>query len=183
MASIPNSESISNELDELSARILDLMNQYIVCKTNIENHIRSGCLDLAKARYIKGNRNISSLQLPSEDAIGVTARYRVLSSTNDRDSVTTFEGVENEVEDLTEGLENVSLADNDDSSSKARRVIRFSNDPLKWFGILVPQDLRQSKKTFENCLEIVIECSNIQSELIHCMQKYETLKKMVSCDS
>lgn len=178
MASPLNSVSVLNDLDELSARILDLMNQYIVCKTNIENHIRSGCLDLAKARYLKGNRNISSLQLPSEDATGVTAKYRVLSSPSNEDSVVKFESVENEVDNLTEGLENVSLTDNG-SPTKSQRVRRFSNDPLKWFGILVPRDLRQSKKTFENCLEIVIECSNIQSELIHCMEKYKTLKKML----
>ena len=182
MVSISNGDSIFKDLDELAVRILDLMNQYIACKMNLENHIRSGCLDLAKARYLTSNRNISSLQLPSEDAIGVTAKFRVLSSTSNQDDVKIFESVRNEVEILTQGMEKVSLA-NDDSSIKTKRLKQISNDPLKWFGILVPQDLRNSQKMFEKCLEIAIESSNIQSQLIHCMNRYESCKRKVSRDS
>lgn len=170
-------ESVNeDELDALAVRILKLTSQYIICKANIENHIRSGCLDLAKARYIVGNRNISSLQLPSEDAEGVVAKFKVSSTI--RDDRKQYKGLQSDVDSFTQRLQNLSVG-SDDSK---KQVKRFSNEPLKWFGFLVPQSLRQSKNTFENCLEIVIECANVQSELVYCMDKYRTCRKLVKCD-
>lgn len=164
-----------NELDELVIRILRLMNEYINCKINIENRIRSGCLDLAKARYITGNRNISSLQLPGEDALGVEAQYRVSQSNkNGFMEYKSINPVELQETFIVENFKNVNLSSD---KSTTRNTGNSSKDPIKWFGFLVPQSLRQAKVTFEKCLEVVIECANIQSELSHCLELYKNRKK------
>lgn len=165
------------KLDELAVRILTLMNEYISCKRNIENYIRSGCLDLAKSRYIAGNRSISALQLPGEDSVGVKAKFRVTRSAS-CDDFSKYQHVEHDSnsddETLTEALDDLNLG----SDSSSKRTLRFSKDPLQWFGFLVPRNLRQSKVTFEKCLEIVVECANIQSELEYRLTEYSKLKKL-----
>lgn len=170
-------ETSNVDLDELAVRILTLMNEFISCKRNIQNYIRSGCLDLAKSRYIAGNRNISALQLPGEDSVGVEAKFRVVRSAS-CDDFSKYRHVEHESnrddESLTETLDDLNL--NSDGTSK--QVLRFSKDPLQWFGFLVPRNLRQSKVTFEKCLEIVVECANIQSELEYRLTEYSKLKKL-----
>lgn len=179
MESLPTEISVSaneNELDALVVQILKLMNQYILCKKNIENHIRSGCLNLAKARYITGNRSISSLQLPTEDAVGINAKFKV--SSRIENGIKQFKSIELDVNDITEDLNNINI----DSDDTTKKIKRFKNDPLKWFGFLVPQNLKKSKVLFENCLEIVIECANIQSELLYYMDKYASCRKLLKCD-
>ena len=47
--------------------------------------------------------------------------------------------------------------------SKAATVMSTnSHDPLKWFGLLVPQTLRQSADRFGSAIRIGVECANIQ---------------------
>ncbi len=164
---------IEDELDQIMMRILILMDQYIKCQKNIENHLRSGCLDLAKARYIVGNRNISALQLPGDDATGVTANFKVAES--EMDEVTQFTSTDatESLENINDGMENMTV--NEDETKP--KPMKYSKDPLKWFGFLVPQNLRHSKTTFEKCLEIVVECANIQLQLQHNLKEFECRKK------
>ena len=44
------------------------------------------------------------------------------------------------------------------SSSKTK-------DPLKWFGLLVPNSLKQTQGSFLKALEVSVECANIQNEI------------------
>ena len=38
-------------------------------------------------------------------------------------------------------------------------------DPLKWFGVLVPNTLKESQKSFVRALDLAIACANIQMEI------------------
>lgn len=174
----PSTLEVETELDELIVRILELMNQYIQCKINIENYIRSGCIDLAKARYINGNRRISALQLPTEDSAGVKAKFKVLPTQNEgKTNFQKYESMDSLInfddDDISSSIKNMDLNSSDDKTR------RFSNDPLKWFGVLVPQSLRQSKTTFEKCLDIVVESVNVQLELGQSVERYKELRKQV----
>ena len=40
-----------------------------------------------------------------------------------------------------------------------------TKDPIKWFGVLVPQTLRQSQKHFSKAVELSVEATNIQNEI------------------
>ena len=174
MNSPVTNSNIEEELDELALRILELMNQYIVCKVNIENYIKSGCIDLAKARYINGNRSISALQLPTEDATGIRAKFKVLpAEVEGKYNFHKYQSVDNLCSDehsLSSSFNSIDLNSTEEKSRK------FPNDPLKWFGFLVPQSLRQSKNTFEKCLEIVIENVNVQLELQYSIRRYKELR-------
>uniref|UniRef100_A0A1B6CZ24 Vacuolar ATPase assembly protein VMA22 n=1 Tax=Clastoptera arizonana TaxID=38151 RepID=A0A1B6CZ24_9HEMI len=153
--------SINEELDNLAVRILELMNEHIECKMNIERLVRTGCLDLAKSRYIMGNNSVSALQFPTDDVTPLTS---IETSTND--GKTTFHL-------------NKTIPDVKKLSSEEDQVLdkNKEKDPLKWFGVLVPQNLRQSKTWFEKALDISVQCANVTSEINSYENKYSDLLK------
>lgn len=135
--------STADELDELCVRVLELMNENIKCKLDLERALKSGCMDLAKTRYILGNTNsVSATKIPTED---ISASSTIVS-TNEGEKVS-FE-LKKEVTKL---------------------------DPLKWFGILVPSNLRQSQAWFSKTLDLSVQSANIGNDLSAVMDQYKTL--------
>jgi hypothetical protein len=51
------------------------------------------------------------------------------------------------------------------SSSPSKEDSSPTKDPLKWFGILVPNILRQSQSTYRKAIEVSVECANLQNEI------------------
>lgn len=49
-------------------------------------------------------------------------------------------------------------------------------DPIKWFGILVPQSLRTARENFEKSIELAIESANIEQRLVKNCENYAKLK-------
>lgn len=169
---------VCRELDDMAIRMLRLMKEYIDAKIALEELIKSGSLHLAKSRYIMGNKSVSILQLPTEESSEFTASTRVTKSN------------ENNVEDqICFKLSKITLKDVTESASKLRsRNPKNKNihsdeqddvdceisipDPLKWFGVLVPQNMRQAQASFSKALEYVIQCTNIQIEMDHLKKEY-----------
>ncbi|XP_043936661.1 coiled-coil domain-containing protein 115 [Protopterus annectens] len=48
-------------------------------------------------------------------------------------------------------------------------------DPLKWFGILVPQSLRQAQTSFQKVIELAADIATLQSHLQVAQKEYQTL--------
>jgi len=193
---------VCRELDDLMIRVLELMEEQITCKLKLQETIKSSCLDLAKARYIMGNHSVSYLQLPSEDNAEITALRTVTSS------IETKKNLEHTVFELHSiNPEKISLGKQEEESSLRRRAgkddddddddderkenddvnhkegeengrIVTATDPLKWFGYLVPQNLRQAQKGFQTALELVIQSANIQSELEATCKRCDKLLKL-----
>lgn len=141
------------ELDEICVRILELMNESIKCKLDLEKTLKSGCIDLAKTRYILGNTNsVSAMKIPTED---ISASSTIVS---------------------TKEEENASFELN-------REVPK--QDPLKWFGILVPSNLRQSQAWFSKTLDFSVQSANIGNDLNAKVDQYKTLlqKKKLETES
>ncbi|KAL3228071.1 hypothetical protein MRX96_003994 [Rhipicephalus microplus] len=46
------------------------------------------------------------------------------------------------------------------------------SDPLRWFGVLVPQSLRRSQKYFVGALEVVVDVANEQTRLAAALDAY-----------
>lgn len=157
--------------------------------------MKSSCLDLAKARYIMGTHNVSYLQLPTKES----AEIRALRTVNV--SVETGKNLEYTVFKLcTVNPENVLSEQQEEEGSPRKRTSRGEEkckerddigpkkcdgngfvtaaDPIKWFGCLVPRNLRQAQKGFHTALEMVIESANIQSELETTRKKFEKLLKL-----
>jgi len=58
-----------------------------------------------------------------------------------------------------------------------------ANDPLKWFGILVPSSLRQAQQTYSKAIELTLEMATLQSDLLHHISMKKDLEQALKKDS
>jgi hypothetical protein len=141
-------------LDKLLIQTLELIEQDVAIKVNIEKLTNEGYLLLAKTRYIQGQNTVSLANLPSEDGDEFAALKTVTRSSDEINTVQ-FELQQHEV------------------SSETSHV-----DPLKWFGIIVPQSLKTAKDHFQKATELVIESANIEMKLKQNYRLFGKLKKI-----
>ncbi|KAL1459068.1 hypothetical protein WDU94_011077 [Cyamophila willieti] len=167
--------------DELFLERLELMNEYIVHKYQLETLVKSGCLHLAKARYVERRTNyISTLQLPTSDTTkDIKALYHVkiredsTSNKNDTDELEIDKENDTNKDNLSAPkgkTENVVRSTCTKSNSSNFELIKDEkeakeNNPLKWFGVLVPQSLKSAQTDFEKCIELSIHIANLQLKL------------------
>ena len=50
---------------------------------------------------------------------------------------------------------------------------------MKWFGILVPQTLRQSQSSYRRAIEVSLECANIQNEISGVVARKKFLARLL----
>ena len=50
-------------------------------------------------------------------------------------------------------------------------------DPIKWFGVLVPQPLRESQRRFSSCAELCCELATLKAKLMQQQQEFQGLMK------
>ena len=53
-----------------------------------------------------------------------------------------------------------------------------SNDPIRWFGILVPQSLKLSQQRFKSSLDLVVEIANLQLEVGSMQSRFKSMIKL-----
>lgn len=126
--------------DKLLIEMLDLIEQSVLCKMNIESTTNAGQLLLAKSRYIQGPQTVSVSQLPTENS-------------NDFNALKTVTREEGEIGD------ELQL-----STHKVDKDNGFV-DTIRWFGVLVPRSLQLAQQRFNQAIELVVECANIQTKL------------------
>lgn len=140
-------------IDKLTIEMLDLIEQQVKCKVNLENLVVQGQLQIAKTRYTQGTRSVSTAQLPTENS----QQFKALR---------TIERTQNEIGDVQ-----VKLAVQDVDRDQGYI------DPTNWFGILVPQSLQLAKEAFRKSIEYSCECANIQLCLWRTMTNILLLKR------
>lgn len=145
-------------LDKLTIEALDLIEQQVKCKMNIGNLIAQGQIQIAKTRYTQGTRTVSTAQLPTENS-------------HEFKALRTVERVNNDVGDLQFQL-NVQNVNKDEGYV----------DPIKWFGILVPQSLQLARDAFQKSVEYSCECASIQTSLWRTISNILLLKKQILLD-
>lgn len=145
-------------VDKLTVEMLDLIEQQVQCKMNMGKLMAQGQIHIAKTRYTQGTRTVSSSQLPTENS----PEFKALS---------TVERTSNDVGDLQLHL-NVQNVNKDEGYV----------DPIKWFGILVPQSLQIARDAFKKSVEYSCECASIQSSLWRTMSNILLLKKQIAMD-
>lgn len=185
-------KSICCEIDRLHIKILDLSEEEIKYKLELEKLMNSGYVNIAKARYIMGSKSVSMLQLPTENSTQTT---RALSRVHREE----YKGYEmfklqiikpsslssdiNEEEPTARKTKRKTIVtdkDNKDElldSSDTVTNNEFS-DPIKLFGVLVPFTLRTAQQFFKDSLFVIVKCATIQSELNQAISRYEHLSKM-----
>ena len=178
-------DQIHGELDSISMSLLTLSQDLIKAKLELEEQTKLGFIGMAQSRKLMGGMSsVSHLQFPSEDATDFTARFKIkrdgqkldyqdYQTPDTRNANFNYFSLEDTnvdqvVEDLDSkfGMQNRrNQKDEDMDSSEAKKDVRLSKDPIKWFGVLVPTALRQTQSTFVRALELSIDCANIQSQI------------------
>jgi len=74
-------KQVDDELDDISVQTIQLMDDYCSTIGRFEHCLRDGCVNLAKSRYVMGNRSVSNLQLPATGPY--VARSTVVREGND----------------------------------------------------------------------------------------------------
>lgn len=154
---------ICKAIDENLLRNLELMEEKISINIQIENILKDGHIELAKAKYIRGKENVSVLQVPEDD----------------EKVATLFE-----LETKLTGEETGKIVPNFDISLKQLNKDGDDiRDPMKWFGVLVPQSLRTAQKRFQESLYLVVRAANVQAEIASVLDKLQSLYflKNTSC--
>lgn len=86
----------------------------------------------------------------------------------------------NEIEDIAADLSDMELEKVIDATlnpQNRRRQLTMSMDPLKWFGVLVPQSLRSSQGNFKDAVKESVILANLRYQLLDIKDKYANLLK------
>jgi hypothetical protein len=134
-------DQLCDNLDELTLKQVDYLDETLTLMSKLENHLTNGFIDLAKSRYISGERTVSTMQIPGE---------------------------ESDIEPTT------TIIRNEENKLMISRN-KEANDPLKWFGVLVPTSLRQSQSAFKQVLETAVEILNARNEWLNALEEAKTL--------
>lgn len=149
-----NVDVLSEEIDELMLRKLELIEEKVRGNIQMETFLKDGHIELAKAKYIRGKENISILQVP-----------------NNEDTVTSLFDLETKITDEDDD----TVPNFDISFKKLSDDAVGPGDPIKWFGVLVPQNLKNSQKRFQDSIYLAAKVANVQAELISVLSKLKTL--------
>ncbi|XP_074103515.1 coiled-coil domain-containing protein 115 [Cotesia typhae] len=150
-------DDVCEKLDNLSICSLQLMDERIALTIQLENQMRDGHIELAKARYIRGKESVGLLQIPQEDTINSLFNLET-KYTND---------------DTNKSISTVNF----DISMKSKDNIE-NQDPIRWFGVLVPQSLKQAQKKFQESIYISAKIANIDAELETIRKDFDESKKL-----
>lgn len=134
-------EEISELLDKLTLESLNLIEQDIQTKINIEKLANDGSLHMAKSRYIQGQNSVSLSQLPTENS----SEFNALQT-------------------LKESKDDLNIPVLELETEKIDKASGFI-DPMNWFGVLLPQSLYHARDKFKKAIELSIESANIRVKL------------------
>lgn len=147
-------EEICENLDKLTMKSLELMEEKISANIEMETILRDGHIELAKARYIRGKESIGRLQIPTED--------------EEIESLFELETIKSNEMDIP--VFDISLR----KSSNTEKAIP---NPIKRFGVLVPQNLKNAQKRFQESLFIAAKIANVSAQILNNENEFQSLMK------
>ncbi|CAN2390088.1 Coiled-coil domain containing 115, partial [Pristimantis euphronides] len=187
------SADLGRLLDQLLLRLMDDLENLQEKRESVNALIEEGWLCLSQARYSMGNKSVSALQYKWE----MTPSVSVQDSTA-KDGETTFtvehtrpEKQDKVKEEKLQEVENIGAADQvlrhrghkgtteapkataTEESEKPKSAP--TNDALRWFGVLVPQSLRQAQNNFRQGIILAAEMASLQSSIEETRKQYRAL--------
>lgn len=146
---LESKETLQRCLNDLLERYLNLLDRYQRLQQGLTESFSSGYLSIAQANFSNANK-IRYGQDYYDDRMQASARVSVdesqpffsVSTPTGSKLPTRFGTNEGEKEQLLEDDETKILSETEETSFEAR-------DPLYWFGILVPQTLRNAQGSFQ----------------------------------
>ncbi|XP_018541407.1 coiled-coil domain-containing protein 115 [Lates calcarifer] len=191
---VPEPEESFLSLDAKLLRFMDQLELLEEKRATLNSLIEQGWFSLSKARYSMGNKHVSALQYASEIEPLVCVHARTLDNGEaefciERVTQSKESGKdERSVEDIgpqEEGVRRRNKPKKDIArSEKAPEVTPVKKndqnpqqDPLKWFGILVPQSLKQAQLSFKQVIELSAEIAALQIAILNTRQELKNSMK------
>uniref|UniRef100_A0AAY4EMW2 Vacuolar ATPase assembly protein VMA22 n=1 Tax=Denticeps clupeoides TaxID=299321 RepID=A0AAY4EMW2_9TELE len=180
---------ISLRLDAKLLQFMDQLEDLEEKREKINLLIEQGWFSMSKARYSMGHKQVSALQYASEMEPLVRIHTRKLDTGEAEFQTERRELGSDEVENIgakEEGLrrrmnksqnaakENEEMTE-EPKSTKTRHTQH--QDPLKWFGILVPQNLKQAQTAFKQVIELSAQIAALQSSVLATRGELQVLMK------
>ncbi|KAI9018641.1 hypothetical protein CLU79DRAFT_759674 [Phycomyces nitens] len=179
-------EKICLQLDDLALQYLSKLEEYgqewKVCSSDFQQ----GFLDLAQAKYSMGFTNVS--QSSYDERMKAQLRIQVENSTfsistpeepTDESNLRRRTSTRFKKDEWIEVEREQELPEEYEMNEKKKpgKPKRSNNDPLRWFGYLVPPCLQTSQTHFKTATMRMIEQANRMNELKLLEEEYEMLKK------
>ncbi|XP_066472827.1 coiled-coil domain-containing protein 115 isoform X1 [Tiliqua scincoides] len=157
---------LCEELDQLTLHLFDALEMLQAKRKIFNDLVEQGWFSLSKSRYAMGNKSVSALQYGHQ----MTSLVQVNTSKKERGQMefqvfsedTSASGQRGENPTILEeigpseqvlrrrkGPEKTEVLVQPQDTASKPAVGLAKQDPLTWFGILVPQSLRQAQKSFQ----------------------------------
>ncbi|XP_067302560.1 coiled-coil domain-containing protein 115 isoform X2 [Pseudorasbora parva] len=186
----------------LDEQLLLFMNQLEALeekRQKLNSLIEEGWFSIAKARYSMGNKQVSALQYASEMEPLVhvetslledgTAEYKCERRENKKEEPTIEDigvketGLRRRINTKQKGVKEEEQERDPEVKTKAESSTPEHRDPLKWFGILVPQNLKQAQSAFKEVITLSAEIASIQSAILALRKELQAQMKEKQEDS
>ncbi|XP_012372003.1 coiled-coil domain-containing protein 115-like [Octodon degus] len=126
-----------------------------------------------EARYAMGAKSVGPLQYASRMEPRVCVR-----ASEDRDGRRTFRVVSTEAQTPEElGPREAGLRRRKGPSKIPEPVLSAPQDPLNWFGILVPQSLQQAQASFQDGLQLAADIASLQTRIDRGQSQFQGLQE------
>nr|XP_033779082.1 coiled-coil domain-containing protein 115 [Geotrypetes seraphini]XP_033779090.1 coiled-coil domain-containing protein 115 [Geotrypetes seraphini] len=202
---------VCQELDQLVLKLMSKLETLQEKRQTFNNLVEQGWLSLSQSRFAMGNKSVSSLQYghqmtPSVHVCTCACENGSWSfevgNTDNGERKSPTKGLLDQPEVQEIGFkEQVLRRRKGDLSRKDPPVSRDipteklksmrqgggpgpAQDPLKWFGVLVPQSLRQAQNSFKKGLSLAVDIATLQSSIETIYEQYRALlekKKQLLC--
>ncbi|KAG7323073.1 hypothetical protein KOW79_012775 [Hemibagrus wyckioides] len=190
----------------LDQQLLHFMDQLEILeekRQKLNTLIEDGWFNISKARYSMGNKQVSALQYASE----MEPLVHVYASGSENGEAEFKCERKGDQAEEPEGSETVETIGPTDGGLRRRvNIKKYENikekvaskdecekepqlntknekspcqyqDPLKWFGILVPQNLKQAQAAFKEVITLAAEISTLQSAIVKTRLEMQTQMK------
>lgn len=223
-------DKINEELDEILLQFFDTLETRMQLQANLDEQLKSGFLQMSRARYSMGIKAIGASQFNEKDMMSLYSvdvvddnsstknkfllnpqvfvedkidgssqreqtsidnsnlsglRKRNVCQQSEQTEKDTDENKIVEIETLGQraNTEEVNVHGQEADKKKEKNGKTSLQDPLKWFGVLVPQSLRQSQINFKQSVNTVVQIANIQENLLQLKKQYVELLKQKNASS
>lgn len=185
-------QEVHDELDQLAYQLLVLSQDLIQVKLQLEEQSKLGFIGLAQSRKLMGGSNsVSHLQIPSEDSTNFIARFKTKKEEQkcySGDATFNYFSLQDgNIDQLVEELDSDLVLtqrkkqdnneETDGNSCNTKKNLPTAKDPIKWFGVLVPNSLRQTQVAFVKALELSVDSANIQSQIESTIERQKHLSE------
>ncbi|EDL99311.1 similar to 2310061I09Rik protein (predicted) [Rattus norvegicus] len=155
-------QALREELDSKCLQLLSDLEELEAKRAALNARVEEGWLSLAKARYAMGAKSVGPLQYASRMEPQVCVR-----ASEAQDGPQTFRVIKANAQIPEEvGPSEASLRRRKGpTKTKESGSSVVPQDPLNWFGILVPHSLRQAQASFRDGLQLAADIASLQTRI------------------